>query len=147
MDPYIKDSESITRFLVADKNKHCNLARKEIKAGAFFPSFRMPELSVYRIQDIENEQIWEIADEFVAPNLKGFKGHFEARADILVENVRKNKLDVISEPTPHPRHADIINWPKAPTEPSNLEQRSEARELWQAIAQNLLLDAKFVDRA
>lgn len=133
MDKHVKDTEPLVRYLVP--KRHFKPIKNEpgkfeITAKAFFPSFRTGALSVYRVEELSDSDIWSIADNYVAPKLQDFNGTFNARADIATEAVRKYGLDVVPETTPHERHADIINWGSVPSDPDSKEQRDEVRALW-----------------
>ena len=66
------------------------------------------EVSVYRIINLKEDQVWEIGRVNVAVVLdKPLLG----RADIVTSSVLNQKLRVDSDPAPHPRHANIIGWP------------------------------------
>lgn len=144
MDCNVSDDEPIARYLV--RGKHYSPLKSEIKANAFRPPYKSPELSVYRIQELREPDVWEIADKFVAPALKGFDGSLDARADLLSVSVRKQRLDVVPDTTPHQRHANIVGWRNAPSDLEDEEQKKEARELWNSIAGELILDATLVIR-
>ena len=66
------------------------------------------ETSVYRINDLTIQQIYEIGQLHVAePLCKRLLG----RADIAASSILKQDLKVEPEPRPHPRHANIVEWP------------------------------------
>lgn len=81
--------------------------------------------SVYRVSDCSDTEIAQIDQEYVSGKRRDgrvSKGH----ANILVEQIRKTQLDVVSAPFPHPRHANIEGY-----SPSEAENRMRAIELAQ----------------
>lgn len=65
------------------------------------------EVSVYRITNLKEDQVWEMGRVNVAVVLnKPLLG----RADIVTSSVLNQKLRVESDPAPHPLHANIIGW-------------------------------------
>ena len=76
------------------------------KYAAFMP--RNGETSVFCISSISNDEIWDIGVNHVGKNMEP---SLKARADIICGRVQEIGLDVISETSTHPLHANIINWP------------------------------------
>jgi hypothetical protein len=69
---------------------------------------REGETSIYRIDNLSDTEIIEIGTQYVANVLgKPLLG----RAEILVSEVLEQNLEVVPAPNPHPRHANITNWP------------------------------------
>ena len=66
------------------------------------------EVSVYRIINLKEDQVWEIGRVNVAVVLDKL---LLGRADIVTSSVLSQKLRVDSAPAPHPRHANIVDWP------------------------------------
>ena len=72
------------------------------------PSKQHNNISVYRVTDLYEVDIWDIGHEFVSvPSGKPLLG----RADIPARGVRGQGLEIEPAPNPHIRHANIINWP------------------------------------
>ena len=126
MDEHIGNYEPLTKFLEDKKDYH--LPSGPIKVKAFHPSNKYGTISVFRIQDASVEDIWLIADEFVAPRRRDFTGKYFARADLVASDVRSIGLDVKCEASEHPRHADIIGWVASSREVSSEEAQNELRE-------------------
>jgi len=105
-DSDIKNEEIISRFIF--EKKHFNASEKRIKYAAFMPPKNL-KASVYRTSTLSNNQVWEIGREYVEKNRNDGK-LIEARGTIPVARIRSKDLDVISEPTPHYLHADIVEW-------------------------------------
>lgn len=66
------------------------------------------ETSVYRVTTISEGEIWAIGNEYVA---KLRKRNIKARTDVVVEEVNKQHLQVVSETSKHHLHANIVGWP------------------------------------
>lgn len=124
MDTDVNAGERISRF--ARHSSQYSVVAKRVRHSAFMPprSFR---LSVFRTSDMENQEIWALADDVVSSNPP-----IKARADVASDHVLGVGLQIESEPGPHPRHADIIGWPE-----EKAEQMDAAKEL--AIQATLVL--------
>jgi len=66
------------------------------------------EVSVYRTKDLTCQQINEIGQLHVA-EIQNKK--LLGRAEIVTSSILKQDLKVEPEPRPHPRHANIVEWP------------------------------------
>jgi len=107
----ISAEENLSRFIFS--SSHFNAAGA--KHAAFMP--RNGETSVFCTSSISEDEIWDIGESVVGINIEP---SLKARADIICNEVRKTGLDVISETSTHPLHANITNWP---------EERDEQLEL------------------
>ena len=76
------------------------------KHAAFMP--RNGETSVFCISSISNDEIWDIGVNHVGKNMEP---SLKAHADIICGRVQEIGLDVISETSSHPLHANITHWP------------------------------------
>jgi len=87
------------------------------------------EVSVFRINGLSSEQIWEIADKHVLPNLpaveSGAARKIHGRADIVASAVLTKGLDIEPDDIP-PRHANITGWPSELQEQLSLAQELAA---------------------
>ena len=111
-------TENISRFIF--QNNHFKSG--EAKTAAFLP--RNAEISVCRIDNLSETDIWDIAINRVGAKRNPPKNPL-ARADLTVESIIKNEgLKVVSDPTPFPQHANIVGWPL-----SKDEQKMLALEL------------------
>jgi len=65
MDTNIKNSEKISRYIFS--KKHCSVQKEKLKYAAFMPPTSHPnEISVYRISNLKESEIWDIGIKFVA---------------------------------------------------------------------------------
>ena len=69
---------------------------------------RNEETSVFCISSISEEEIWSVGVNHVGKNMVP---SLKARADIICGRVQEIGLDVFSETSSHPLHANITNWP------------------------------------
>lgn len=66
------------------------------------------------MDELTSDEIWVIGEEYVAPK-RGLP--ILARADLNVEDINPaSQVSINPEPTPHPRHADIVGWPSEKSE-------------------------------
>jgi len=144
VEEYITDNEPLAKFL--EDNKDYEVASGRIKVSAFYPSNKYGAVSVFRTLDLVETEIWQIADEFVAPVRKPKNGAYRARADLVASTVRETGLKVEAEPSEHPRHADITGWITPPREVGSEEAIQEMREKKAEYAAKLLQIADVVIR-
>ena len=105
MDLQILPSEWITRYIL--ERKKITLTKMKISHRVFMPN-KNGETSVYRIDGLSESVVWQIGERNVASECdKPLLG----RADISASNVTKHGLNVKPDIRPHPRHANIIDWP------------------------------------
>lgn len=78
-----------------------------MKYAAYLPASN-GETSVYRTSGLTEEEIWEIGQEKVA---KPSGRSLHARGDTPASVILKTGLAITPETTPHPLHANIVNWP------------------------------------
>jgi hypothetical protein len=103
--PPVASSEALARFVV---QRHWIRHDGTVKQDAFMPP-RDLELSVTRHLGLTEDQLWgfgeQVAAELSAHRLLG-------RADVTVEVVHRNNLNVVPVPLPNnPNHAHLIGWP------------------------------------
>ena len=102
----VSPGEPISRFI---------LSRDHIKTGrvsfaAFMPSPKTLNISVFRTNGCGERKIWLLGDLFVAAKRKDSRTIL-ARADLASMLIFKQGLNIIPEPSPHPRHANVTHWP------------------------------------
>lgn len=117
----VNRDEPITRFLT--QVKWFNPRTKHVAGQAFKPKAPKPpsttfRTSVYRTEDCSGNETWSIGERYVTANRTDGQ-QVLARADIQAGAILHEGLLVEPVPVPHPRHADIVNWPDRP------EQRLE----------------------
>jgi hypothetical protein len=92
---------------------------------AFTPHKTSRETSIYRTDGCSEEKIWELSEKYVTAYRPDHK-HALGRGDLAAQIVFDQQLRVISHPFPHPRHANIVDWPD---EPGNALELMKATEL------------------
>lgn len=95
------DNEVLARFIFSAN--HFAATKKRVKPAAFMPPQNL-QLSVFRIQDLTDEETWDVAVAITDRSVR-------ARGDIAVSGVRGASLDVEPDDIPL-RHANIVGWPK-----------------------------------
>jgi hypothetical protein len=98
-------SETLARFVYF--SKYIRSSNNTIRYAAFLPSPEDNQTSVFRVSELTETEIWNIADCDVTPKqtntLKG-------RADIEAEDVRNSTLLLIPKEPPY-RHSHLSGWP------------------------------------
>lgn len=100
-------AERLSRYLPRKKSV-VSLANKRVKYSAFLPNSN-GRTSVYRTEALSEDEIWQLAATFVAPEI----GDVAARGDVSSEVLPSLGLSLDPDGVPHPRHANIIGWPGA----------------------------------
>ena len=109
----VADGESLCRFIFSDKM--FSSRNRRVKHHAFSPKGK--EVSVFRTVSLEEGEIWKLGRERAGE----IRGNPRARADLFARAVRQARLNVLSAPRPHPRHANIVDWPAE----KELQQRAK----------------------
>ena len=125
LDMNVPPDEKLARFIFS--KSHFSIVNKTVKYKAFIPPSNRVELSVYRISTLSDGEVWEIGRKYVETGDRRLK----ARADFLADQVYESHLEVIPDPQPHERHANITPFPA--------DRRTRAR-----IARKLALSSKLV---
>ena len=103
--------ERISRFIFSsDHFKIKEDGNHVVKYSAFMPSENTKTASVYRTSILNESEIWGIDKKYVS-GLRTDRKVSKARADILAKTIFENSLHILPLRTPHPRHADISNYP------------------------------------
>ena len=97
--------ETLARFLYT-KNHYRSLDQT-VKHAAFMPP-GSKRLSVFRIHDLQENEVWSLGDTLRTEPPLG-------RADIKALDVAETGLTVDADDIP-PRHANIIGWPDESSE-------------------------------
>jgi hypothetical protein len=121
LDNYVEDSEQVARFIFS--SNEYKISDQTVRYTAFMPARDMAA-SVYRIGGCSEDEISQIDQKYVS-GLRTDKKVAKGRAEIFVKHVRRLHLNVVSNPSPHPRHADIVGYS------SEAENRMKAVELAQ----------------
>lgn len=100
----VESHEPIARFAV--EKSYYRKGDLTPKPKAFYPD-RHGTLSVSRIVELNNNQIWDIGNNFAEGRGKPLLG----RIDTIAEHVYNNKLGFNPDNDP-PRHANVIGWPQ-----------------------------------
>lgn len=122
----VNPKESLGRYL--SQRTHYSPEKNSVKPQAFMPPLNLC-LSVFRIDGLQLEEIWEIGQKKVIDAMQQPKV-LHGIADVKVSTVQENNLKVEPDDRP-PRHANIIGWP-------------EEKEKQKIIAQELAAKAKLV---
>ena len=106
----ILEEEPISRYLF--QSNHYSAFNGRVKYSAFLPTPN-GETSVFRIENLTEDEIWEIGKTEVADRRnKALK----ARGDVIASSIYKEDLGLEPEISSHPLHANIINWPTVKSE-------------------------------
>lgn len=98
----VAPNEPLARYIFSSRQFNST----QVKTAAFIP--RDGEVSVFRTLGLNEDEIWDIGNNHVAP-LSNRK--LKARGDTAVNHAINIKLTVEAETSNHPLHANINNWP------------------------------------
>ena len=107
----------LARYLTS--SSHYSKEKGFPRPGAFLPTPK-GETSVFQIDGLDEEAIWGIAEQYVAPELPQNR-RVHGRADVPTASVESLGLRVAPDNTP-PRHANIVGWPAEKDEQLSLAQ-------------------------
>lgn len=122
----VNPNESLARYL-SEKKGYFSTDRNSVLPRAFMPPLNL-RLSVFRIDGLKLDEVWEIGQREVIDVLPQPKTLY-GMADIKASKVREFDLEIEPSNTP-PRHADICGWPE------------KARH--KSVAQQLAAEAKLI---
>jgi len=125
----VNSNESLARYLT--QSNHFSTATHSVKPKAFDPPPNL-RLSVFRIDNLAIEDVWQIGQEHVI-NIMPQPRNLYGYADIKADKAQDLNLDIDADNNP-PRHASIVGWP---------EDKSERK----LIAQELAANSKLILRS
>jgi hypothetical protein len=103
--PPITSNEDVARFILSAS--HIRSSDGTVKPDAFIPHPR-PELSLTRLRDATEQEIWQEGRRVANLRLKTLLG----RADVRVAAFTEASLTVVAKPlAENPNHADAVGWP------------------------------------
>ena len=128
----VEPREPITRFLRS--SSHFAATKNRVKAEGLLPpplSATRPRLetSVYRTDEIDSAEVWRIC----AAHVDSATCTIKARATTAASEFTQRSLVFDADGKPHPRHANVIQWPAT---------KNEQLALAQAIANEMELDVR-----
>jgi len=121
----VSKDEFLARYLTS--SRWFSRENNRVKHHAFMPPSNM-KLSVFRIDNLTESQIWKIGQKRVANRMRTRRNLY-GRADVKALNVFETGLEIHHDNIP-PRHADIVNWP---------DEKSERKEIALELAANASL--------
>ena len=119
----VNPNESLARYLI-EKKGYFSTERNSVLPRAFMPPPSNLRLSVFRIDELKLDKVWEIGQKEVIDALPQPKTLY-GMADIKASKVRKFDLEIESSNTP-PRHADICGWPEIKAQIKSVAQQLAA---------------------
>ena len=122
----IDPQEDLTRYLLS--RNQFSPSNKRVKSSAFLPPQNL-KLSVFRIKDLSDENIWKIGTDKVANRINPPKS-LHARADFMADVAISKGLQIIPDKWPT-RHANIVGWP---------EEKPKRKEIALELAANAHLE-------
>lgn len=105
----VSPSERISRFITS--KRWINETKGSISPAAFIPSAKTKATSVYRTSGCKESRVWSLGTLFVE-RMRRDKAKILGRADVRSDIVFKEELKIRPLLFPHPRHADLTNWPE-----------------------------------
>ncbi len=121
----VNPNESLARYLT--QKNHFSRWDNTVRTSAFMPPTNL-RLSVFRIDGLSLEALWDIGQRKVINNMPEPRTLY-GMADIKASKVREFDLEIEPSNTP-PRHADICGWPE--------------KAKHKSIAQQLAAEAKLI---
>lgn len=104
-DKPVVNTEPLARYILS--KEHIRSSNNTVRHNLFMPP-KTNDLSVFRIEGLNRAQTNELGEKYVAPiRSKPLLGY----AEFLAAEVFSKGLHIAGTELPHPRHADITNWP------------------------------------
>ena len=116
------DQEFLARFITS--KRWYSIQKSIVKPQAFMPPPNL-QLSIFRIKDLKDPEIWEIGIKQVFEKMKQPK-NLHGRADIKAVDIFDVDLQIEPD-NPPPRHANIINWPDQKEKVKSIAQELAAK--------------------
>ncbi|MGH8512251.1 MAG: hypothetical protein ACREU8_12955 [Gammaproteobacteria bacterium] len=104
MDDIVDSEEAITRYLRNSGHMRPALGRPHY--SAFLPRVPDGDISVYRTVDLTSAETCTLGAQYVGKPDCPLKGH----CDLAAGEFFSEKLNVVSAPNPHERHANVNGW-------------------------------------
>lgn len=131
MEELVSPSEPTARFIT--QRSYYRSSDKTVKHNAYMPN-KNGETSIYRTTGITDSEIYKIGQKYVGEEIgRSIKGH----AEIVTSEIIKHELAVKADPSPHPRHANIIDWPEDKTKQRIIAVELADKALLHLIPHNL----------
>jgi len=118
----VSPGEKLTRFI--RYGSHFSDVTNRVRPDAFLPHKNEVDISVFRISEITENEVWKIGQEYVHTEDRPIK----ARADLLASNVYDSNLEVIPAEPPQ-RHTNITPLPVDNSPTNRKARRSLAAKL------------------
>lgn len=99
----VDTNEVISRFYF---NKKDFRADNTVRHHAFMPPPKHGRMSVFRINGLDDQEVWEFGRLYVVPE----RGLIVGRGDLDASKVYDFGLTINPTELPHPRHANIEGW-------------------------------------
>lgn len=119
----VEPHEPITRFI--HSSEHFAAQTGRVKPAALLPALNRAtqrlESSVYRASGASSEELWAICAEHV-----DITRRMKARGTTAAEHFLAAGLQFDPDGKPHPRHANVIEWPLPKHEQKILAQKIAA---------------------
>lgn len=103
----IKNNEPLARYIL--ESSQFSRLKNIVKPSAFMPAPNL-QLSVFRIEGLDQKAIWELGEKEVVSRIIPIKTLY-GMAKLLALSAKSAGLRIDPDDTP-PRHANIIGWPK-----------------------------------
>ncbi len=121
----VNPNESLARF-INEKRGYFSTERNSVLPRTFMPPPDL-RLSVFRIDGLKLDEVWEIGQREVIDVLPQPKTLY-GMADIKASKVREFDLEIEPSNTP-PRHADVYGWPEKAKHKSVAQQLAAEAKL------------------
>jgi len=115
----VQKSEPIARFICS--SSWYSKENSRVKSPAFMPHPDSLDLSVFRIQGLDNDEALKIGEEHVARPGRTLHGF----AKIHASTIYGQELNLRPDDIP-PRHADVTGWPTSKSEQKLIAQQIAA---------------------
>jgi hypothetical protein len=103
MSKHVDSNELMCRFVF--RKSHIDNRLGRVTSAVFMPPKDL-KLSVFRVKDLNEQEIWDIGKKVGQVSQRNLIG----KADLIVAEFLERDLEIHADNKP-PRHANIVNWP------------------------------------
>lgn len=133
----VSSGERISRFI--PYSGWIKRDKGAVSPAAFMPSPKTGDTSVYRTAGCTERRVWLLGVIFVERK-RADRRKIIARADVCSDLVLREGLKVRPRVLPHPRHADLTNWPD-----EKARQKDKANALAQKAALSINANKEMIN--
>jgi hypothetical protein len=109
-DVNVPDNETVSHFAYHESSYYTG-GKNQLRFTAFMSPKVPGEVSVYRIDNLSEFEIWNIGDDLRSDKKSKARGDMQVTDITAIKNEQGKNLQVVEDTVSHRLHANIINLP------------------------------------